>query len=52
MIGVVLVMTKKLSTESKADILKVYQELFCSPTTITSEGVAVAENLKSYILSE
>lgn len=45
-------MTKKLSTESKADINKVYHELFCIPTTITIEGVAVAESLKSYLLSE
>jgi len=45
-------MTKKLSDESKADIMKVYQELFCTPTTITTEGVSVAENLKNYLSEE
>tara|TARA_R110001592_G_scaffold361620_1_gene672775 strand:+ start:5304 stop:5441 length:138 start_codon:yes stop_codon:yes gene_type:complete len=45
-------MTKKLSSESQADIKKVYQELYCTPTTITPDGVDVAVNLKSYLADE
>jgi len=45
-------MTRKLSSESKADIRRVYQELFCIPTTITSDGVDVAVNLKNYLTEE
>jgi len=52
MIEGVFSMTKKLSTESKTDIKIVYHELFCIPTTLTIEGIAVADSLKSYIRSE
>jgi hypothetical protein len=45
-------MAKKLSSESKADIERVYRELYCIPTTITIQGVEVADNLKNYLTDE
>jgi hypothetical protein len=43
---------KKLSDESKHDIAAVYQELYCIPTIISEQGVAVAEHLENYLGNE
>ncbi len=43
---------KKLSPESKNDIRQIYNEIYCIPTTITSEGVAVAEHFEEYLNQE
>jgi|TARA_R100000734_G_C3259126_1_gene58343 hypothetical protein len=40
---------KKLSQESKNDILTVYAELYAQPTTITPQGVEIAEHLTNYL---
>jgi hypothetical protein len=42
-------MTKKLSQESKNDILTVYAELYAQPTTIAKQGIEVAEHLTEYL---
>lgn len=42
----------KLTDASKADIQTVYHELFCMATTITKEGIAVAQHLHDYLSEE